>query len=144
MRENIGFLLKTLDNQVKRYAYSLYDRTEKEACSMMNIWIVNFLCEHPDRDIFQKDIELEFSINRATASKMLTLMEQKGWICRESVSHDARLKKLVLQPKAYALHKKGLEVRARIDQKLEWSLSEEEKAQFITLCKKIIQGMSHM
>lgn len=39
-------------------------------------------------------------MSRATASNMLQLMERKGLIVRESVSHDARLKKISLTEKA--------------------------------------------
>lgn len=39
-------------------------------------------------------------MSRATASNMLQLMERKGLIVRESVSRDARLKKISLTEKA--------------------------------------------
>ena len=53
-----------------------------------------------DTEIYQKDIEQEFKVSRATASNMLQLMERKGLIVRESVSCDARLKKISLTEKA--------------------------------------------
>ena len=55
--------------------------------------------DHADTEIYQKDIEQEFKVSRATASNMLQLMERKGLIVRESVSCDARLKKISLTRK---------------------------------------------
>lgn len=97
-QRGIGVRLRMLNNAVRRYL----DRTseskreiEKLTCS--NGWIIGHLCEaeREGRVIFQRDLEEEFGITRSTASKVLSLMEKKGFIARESVSHDARLKKLV-------------------------------------------------
>lgn len=38
----------------------------------------------------------KFSITRSTASRVLSLMEKKGLITRESVERDARVRKIVL------------------------------------------------
>ena len=52
------------------------------------------------KEVFQKDIEKEFSIRRSTATGILQLLEKNGYIVREAVKEDARLKKLVLTEKA--------------------------------------------
>lgn len=49
-------------------------------------------------DIYQKDIETEFDIARSTVTATLKLMEKKGYIRREGVAHDARLKSITLTP----------------------------------------------
>ncbi len=51
-------------------------------------------------DVYQKDIEEEYSIRPATASQLLKKMEQDGLIRRESVPHDNRLKKIIVTDKA--------------------------------------------
>ena len=66
----------------------------------MQRWTLGFLNDRADTEIYQKDIEQEFKVSRATASNMLQLMERKGLIVRESVSRDARLKKISLTEKA--------------------------------------------
>ena len=65
--------------------------------------VIHFLSQNKDRDIFQRDIEERFKIRRSTVSVMLSSMEENGYIKRESVDHDARLKKIVLTEKAAAL-----------------------------------------
>lgn len=95
----IGVRLRMLNNAVRRYL----DRTseskkEIEHLTCSNGWIIGHLCdaEREGRVVFQRELEDEFGITRSTASKVLSLLEKKGFITRESVSHDARLKKIVL------------------------------------------------
>jgi len=44
-------------------------------------------------DVFQKDLEKEFSLKASSASDIIKKLEQKGYIIRVPVEHDARLKK---------------------------------------------------
>ena len=60
-------------------------------------------------DVFQKDIEKEFSIRRSTATGILQLLEKNGFVVRESVKEDARLKKLVLTDKAKSRQQRFLQ-----------------------------------
>ena len=46
----------------------------------MQRWTLGYLNDHADTEIYQKDIEQEFKVSRATASNMLQLMERKGLI----------------------------------------------------------------
>ena len=82
------------------------DFRDVNAATGKNAWIIGYIAEHSDRDVFQRDIEEDFSIRRSTVSNMISLMEQKGYIKRESVDYDARLKKLVLTPKALDIHRR--------------------------------------
>ena len=58
-----------------------------------------------DRDIFQRDIEARFDIRRSSATGLLHGLERGGFIRRESVEEDARLKKLTLTEKAVKMAK---------------------------------------
>lgn len=104
-KETILYSLKMIDNLVRK----LMDRhitADKQGLTIMHTWIVGFLYNNPDRAVYQRDIEREFRVNRATVSGMISLMEQKGLIRRLSVSHDARLKKLELTQLGRELHEK--------------------------------------
>jgi DNA-binding MarR family transcriptional regulator len=57
------------------------------------------------RDIFQRDIEAEFDIRRSSVTSILNGLEQSGFIRRENVEDDGRLKKLTLTDKAVNLSK---------------------------------------
>lgn len=63
--------------------------------------ILHFLARvSPRKDVYQRDIEAEFSIRRSSVTSVLNGLEQGGYIRRESVSEDARLKRIVLTEKA--------------------------------------------
>ena len=77
--------------------YIRYD--EMKNSSNANWYILVYLYENRDKEIFQRDIEKEFSVRRSTVSKVLALMEKKGQIVREKIDRDARLKLIRLSEK---------------------------------------------
>lgn len=147
MQENFGtntsihFYLKNLDNHIQRYLHSLYKRKDFQECSLMNMWVADYLYDYREKDIYQKDIEAEFFINRATASKMLKLMEEKQLIRRIASDTDARLKKIQLLPKGVELHEIGVVVKDEIESRLTESLTPEEVELFKSLCMRMIANM---
>ncbi|GAU78914.1 MarR family winged helix-turn-helix transcriptional regulator [Fusibacter sp. 3D3] len=124
--EQLGFELRSLNNLIKRYFEFSSHRKEIETITGNNGWIIGYLGRNVDRDIFQRDIEEHFTITRSTASRVLSLMAQKGLITRETVSQDARLKKIVLTEKALELRELMLEDITRLEQTLIKGFTEEE------------------
>lgn len=125
----IGVRLRMLNNAVRRYI----DRTsnikkELDNITCSNGWIFGYLSdeEKQGRDVFQRDLENEFGITRSTASKVLILLEKKGLIRRESVSHDARLKKIKLTERARELGCQMQEDGCRIEACLTRGFTAEE------------------
>ena len=86
-----NLIRRTLDNNLN---------TKFDDITNINSWIIRYIDKNSNKNIYQKDLEKEFSITRSTASKVVNLMEKKGYIKRESVEGDARLKKLTLTDKA--------------------------------------------
>ena len=76
--------------------------------------------------MFQRDVEEEFAINRATASKMLALMEEKGLIRRVSDDQDGRRKELRLEPAGRELQQRYSTIREELEQQLVSGFSPEE------------------
>lgn len=97
-KRGIGVRLRMLNNAVRRYI-DRYAEGKKalDSLTCSNGWIIGYVCEMKERgkDVYQRDLENNFGITRSTASKVLGLMEKKGLVERVSVSHDARLKKIV-------------------------------------------------
>lgn len=56
--------------------------------------VLHFLLAQTN-DVFQKDIEEEYSLRPSTATVLLKKMEQNGLIYREAAENDARWKKLL-------------------------------------------------
>ena len=88
---HVGGEIRVLSNLIKR---CMDDGMPPETTGMQG-WIIGFLHRNEDRDMFQRDVEAEFNIRRSTATGILQLMEKNGFLLREPVAYDARLKKLV-------------------------------------------------
>lgn len=125
---HIGAELKMLSNMIGRYLDSYLIKQNCFDITGNNGRIIIFLAKNSDRDIFQKDIEEQFSVTRSTVSKVLNLMEQKGLIQRQSVPYDARLKKIVLTEKSLKISKKMKENAVFMEENLISGFSPEELA----------------
>ena len=122
----IGIELRSLNNLIMRYMENHSSKPRVDAITGTNGWIIGFLAKNQDRDIFQRDLEQVFGITRSTASKVINLMEKKDLIRRESVPQDARLKKLVLTPKALKISEIMREDSNQLDRTLVAGFSDEE------------------
>jgi DNA-binding MarR family transcriptional regulator len=107
----------------------------------INGWAISYFFDNSDKDIFQKDFENEFSIRRSTASNILKTMEQNGFITRESVASDARLKKIVLTEKAINIHKSVLKSINEREERLRNGLTRDEIDDFLKIIDKLIKNM---
>ena len=138
LHENdIGFQLHNLSNLIRRHSMrSCADVPMDDNVSRNNLWIIGYLAHNQDRDIFQKDIENTFCIRRSTVSKVIGLMEEKGFIRRQEMEHDARLKKLVLTESGMAVHQHMLQERQMMEEKLRQGVTEEELEIFFHVMEK--------
>lgn len=139
----IGFQLKSVNNLIRRKLDIRFAEAGLEEISGMQGPMLGFIYDHGrEKDIFQKDLEQHFNIRRSTATVMLQNLEQKGYIVREPVEQDARLKRIVLTPKAVEVN---LAIRGQIDafnEELEAGITEEEKEAFFRVLDKVIHNLS--
>ncbi|MCM1365151.1 MAG: MarR family transcriptional regulator [Faecalibacterium sp.] len=94
-----------------------------------------------NRDVFQRDIEKEFNIRRSTATNILKLMERDGFIVRESVDYDARLKKIVLTQKAHDVHNTVIEKFKTLEKRLSKDISQQDLDVFFSVIDKVNQNL---
>ena len=100
--------------------------------------------DNQGKDVYQKDIEAEFKIRRSSVSSVLDTMEKNGYIMRQSVASDARLKKLVLTEKAIRVgqhHKNSVEY---FENSIEKGLTDEEIKQLKYLLDKVYKNVLSM
>lgn len=140
--EDIGFFVKKISNHIEREMYNQYKNYSLKDITLMNIMIINFLATvDKDKEVFQKDIEEEFYINKATASKMLSLMEEKNLIERVPLENDGRLKKIVVLEKGESLKIVGKEIINNLENKLKKDITQEELDIFKKVCRLLIKNM---
>jgi len=104
-------------------------------------WLIGFLYDNQDQDVFQRDLQQQFSVRRSTMTGILQTMEKDGMITRKPVAWDARLKKIELTEKAIAHQEKFQQTIAAIEARLSTGLTPEEKDTFILLCEKIRKSL---
>lgn len=129
---HIGGELRGLSKRIHRFIENSPNKKKIDCITGTNGWIIAFLSCNKHRDIFQKDVEKEFDVTRSTASKVIDLMEQKGLVERQKVSSDARLRKLVLTPKAEELSALFEEDINLLEETLVQGFSQEEREQLLS------------
>ena len=107
----------------------------------MHGYLLRYLYENQERDVFQRDIKKAFSISRSSVTVTLQLMEKNGLIRRESVAQDARLKRIVLTQKARDLHRQIEADILAFESNLARGISEEEQEVFLRVAKKMQENL---
>ena len=105
--------------------------------TLMHGWILRYLYEHQDAEIYQKDIEKYFGICRSGVTNIIQALEKKGLVYRASVASDARLKKVMLTEKLGEIFK-------RMDAELEEGITEEELQAFLRVAHKVHLNLRKM
>lgn len=138
----VGHEIKILSNLIKRCIGNSKVIAETDKLTGTHGYIIGYLYHNRDKgDIFQRDIEEEFSIRRSTATGILQLMEKNGLVLRESVACDARLKKLVLTPKAIAIQEAIIMEFENLETELKQGLTQEDIDSFFTIIDKMKENI---
>lgn len=100
MQDSLGIMIKKANNALSRdsdhYAKSL-------GLTGMQISTINFIANNEHHDLFQRDLELEFNIRKATCSSLVSKMEAADLLIRVPAKDDGRYKRLLLTPKSRQL-----------------------------------------
>ncbi len=120
--------MRQLNNEIRRCLDRNTRSFELDSFTSSNKWIIAHLyeAELEGASVYQRDLEREFGITRSTASKVLILLEKKGMVRREGVSHDARLKKIILTEKSREISKTMHESAMKMERGLINGLTDEE------------------
>ena len=137
MNVKIGMEVRVLSKYIGRYLNNIqsqYDITGPQGLILMYIY-------QTDEDVYQRDIEKFFNIRRSTATGLITSLEEKECIIKESVMSDARLKKLVLTKKAKnAVSLVDTQV-VQLEEKMLQGISEEEIQTFRKIIAKMTKNL---
>lgn len=105
-KKKISFTLRVIHNQIKAVICKSVPKSDKGPQSQLQGGILGYMYHHGGEPVYQKDIEKEFRISRATATNTLQVMEKNGLIVRKSQDKDARLKRIFMTEEAAANHAK--------------------------------------
>ena len=130
--EMIGFIVRSLDNMMMRNAVGDEKSEKKGMMPVMQGWIIGYLYDHKDEEIFQRDIEAEFYIARSTVTCLVKQMEQKGYIARVAVERGEKL------------HECFLQNIDNVEEKVREGIDEEELQTFFKVAKQIRENLEQM
>ena len=99
MEHRIGMEIRVLSKYMGRYLDDIHGID----CMLSGPQglILIYLCEN-DEEIYQKDIEKYFNIRRSIATGLLNSLEKNGYITKEPVENDKRMKKIKATEHAYS------------------------------------------
>ena len=141
-KRHIGIAARCLNHEIGRAVRAVISEEFGDSATGVQSWIVRYLYDHGEEDVFQKDLESQFSVRRSTMTTILQLMEKNGLIKKESVSRDARLKKLILTPAAIVMQDR---IRSGIDTleaKMREGISDKDLDTFFSVAKKIKENLN--
>lgn len=132
---NIGFRLKRISNIMKRNLE--YKGPFKNKVTGNHIYILGYIFINKEKDIFQKDIEIEFNIRRSTVSEILDNMENNNLIERIPVNYDARLKKIVLTDKGFMVYNESFKHIIDFENVLKININKKDLKIFFSVLEQI-------
>ena len=134
--DDVGRLINMVSHQLKRQM--CFHREESELTNMQKRVLHYILFQSLKQGVYQRDIEKEFQIRRSTASGILQLLEKNGFVVRESVEEDARLKKIVPTEKAEGVREEILSNIRYMEKILKQGISGED----MKTCMNVLAQMS--
>lgn len=135
-------LLACIVNQTHRLAISMPTEEALDGMPISQLSTLGFLYFMRQKDIYQRDLENFFKLRRSTVSSQLNTLEKKGLIQRVAVSHDARLKKLVLTQQGLQTGEEVLKNLWKINELVIQGLSQREVETLTELLEKIEKNLS--
>lgn len=104
-------------------------------------WCMRYLYENQEKEIYQRDIEKQFGLCRSSVTNAIQIMEKKGYLKREAVEQDARLKKVMLTEKGIHAHQTIVSLIDRINEEIVEGITEEELEVFFCVIDKLEKNL---
>lgn len=136
---NLGGLIHKVAHKMKR---EIDHANQKLGVSGVQGRIIGYVrCESKNRDVFQKDIEEHFELRGSSVTSTLQNLEKMGFIVRESIPTDQRLKRIVLTKKALDIHNQITKNIEQVEKEAFSSINKEEEQLLSDFLKRILNNI---
>lgn len=145
VHRKVGHAIRVMESSFKRRFMQDGIEAGLDEVTIVHGWILGYLhCNErtEKKEIYQKTIESEFSMGRSTVTTVVQLLEKKGYIMREAVPWDARLKKIVLTDLGRETAIKSKRTLDKIEECMLWNISPEELECFYGVADKIAENLN--
>ncbi|MGI6108955.1 MAG: MarR family winged helix-turn-helix transcriptional regulator [Eubacteriaceae bacterium] len=137
LARNATRYVSKLSNKIRR---KLHTFTLDSDLSPAQGRVLHFLLAQ-NGEVFQKDIEEEYSLRPSSASELLHQMEEKGFIVRIPADYDRRLKKIEVTEKGLGYKSRVFENLSGLEKELTAGISDEELSVFCSVMEKMMKNM---
>jgi DNA-binding MarR family transcriptional regulator len=142
-KKNIGFELIALGHLLKRERDRVDEEIKKTVlgedsdvvCS--DLRIVKFLADNTEHEIYQKDIERNFSLTAPSVSNKLKDLQKNGFVERVYSKVDTRKKQVILTDQAIEFDKQMREEMELFESRIENILSKNDKELLFEIIRKV-------
>jgi len=117
-----------------------YERKTENVVSFIQMRTLTYIYDQSE-NVYQRDIEKELHIRRSTATQILKCLERDHYIYRESISSDARLKKIVLTPLSLGLIGRMRQHMDEIEHTLRQDISNEDLNTFFAVLDQMKKNL---
>ena len=137
------------DKHAARYVSKLSNKlrrkidafSSKDSFSGSQERVLHFILAQSN-DVFQKDIEEEYSLRPPTATELLKKMEKNGLIYRETMANDARMKRIVVSDKALQYKDMVIADITALEDELTKDIPQNELDIFFNVIEKMLDNIS--
>lgn len=143
MRKNIANELKKLDIEIARKLFSISKENNiPEPPSPLQGRIMDYLMLHQGKEVFQKDLEKDLNVSKATVSSALFTMEKNNIVKRTTSKDDARSKQIVVTEESIRVHENMKIVFDNLDKELTKNMSTDEIEAFFSTIEKLRKNLN--
>ena len=131
-KELIRCFSKDMDNVIE-----MNNKATNKSITLTQIQIIEYLIEHEDQEVYQRDLENILNLRRATVSGVLQTMEKNNLIERKEYQQDARVKKIILNnntKELYFYHQKRIK---KLEEAILKDISKKEQEIFSVVLEKM-------
>ncbi|MFT8394046.1 MAG: MarR family winged helix-turn-helix transcriptional regulator [Liquorilactobacillus ghanensis] len=96
IQQTIGFQIKQLANHLNRAAHRQIAKTELIDIPETQQWILSYLYDHQQEEIFPSDLQQVFDFGKSTISELLTRMQKNKLVLLKQSTNDHRRKQVLL------------------------------------------------
>ncbi len=137
----VGARLQFLSRAFTRTHLRVARDMGEEELSMAGGHLIGFLYQNRGREVYQRDIEEALHITRSSVTSLVKLMEKKGYLSRQSVESDARLRKITLTEKGAASFEHTMAAIRQTEDLAVRGLTDEQVETFFSICDIIQENL---
>ena len=136
-----GLMIKMISDHISK---SANNALRADNLTLSQLRCLEYIHGNTKERIPLKEIEAHFQISQPTLAGIMARLTQKGLVITEVSDKNSRAKTVSMTPEGKAIFLKSDERREEMENILLAALSDEEKAEFYRMLKKVYNGLKNV